>query len=357
MGDVASPWKSHFKRTHVFDRARLQSRALRRALAERNTWRRAFLCLVGIGTPLVVGILLDQRQAALAAAVSGLLLYFADADGRLRDRFSILAQCAAGLVGGAAAGYVLAGHRPAFWISFAILSFAAGWCFRAGKAQAMAARIAAISLAVSANIPSIDTHESYYVAGVVALMALSRLGDHLLFGPLPQLQPAVRTRPPTHGGWLRFAAAYSAAAIAGLWLGITLDPIRAVWIVATTLFVMQPDARASYVRVVERTVGAVTGVVAAYLLASLLPSPAFLCAAALLIAPLAPHHLVSRYWLHTALIAIFILLAYDIAEFGSPAAHGIFVERLQDMLLGCGIALVATAAAFPYDDRPGRRRY
>jgi uncharacterized membrane protein YccC len=123
-------------------------------------------------------------------------------------------------------------------------------------------------------------------------------------------------------------------------------------VTTTSLVVMQPDARASYVRVVERIAGAFAGVVVAWALARASPSAAHLCAAVLLLAPFVPHHLAQRYWLHTALIAAVILLANDLAEFGSVAAQGLFAERLEDMLLGCGLALVFTAAAFPRAGRP-----
>jgi hypothetical protein len=42
-----------------------------------------------------------------------------------------------------------------------------------------------------------------------------------------------------------------------------------------------------------------------------------------------------------------ILLAYDLAEFDSESISKLLFERVIDMLLGCAIALVGTAAAFP----------
>jgi hypothetical protein len=64
------------------------------------------------------------------------------------------------------------------------------------------------------------------------------------------------------------------------------------------------------------------------------------------VAPLIPHHLANRYWLHTALIALLIQLAYDLAQFGSQSISMLLFDRVIDMLLGCAIALVGTAAAF-----------
>ena len=333
----------------------LQLQALRHSVTDTSTLRRAILCLVSIGAPLLIGTLLDQRRAGLICALAGLMLYFADADGPLRSRLSILTLCAIGLLAGGLAGHLLYG-QSAFWAAFAVTAFAAGWSFRSGKAAVLAARAAAMAMAVTGTVAAIEPHEAYYAIGTVGLVALFRVADHFIFGPLPQLQPPMGTGPPGHGGWLRFAAAYGAAAVAGLWVGVTLDPVRAVAVAATSLFVMQPDAQNSYVLVVGRIVGAFTGVVTAYVIAQLFAAPALLCSAALLVALLIPHHLADRYWLHTALIAVFILLASDLAEFGLPATHALFAERLQDMLLGCGLALVATAAAFPHEGRPSSDR-
>jgi hypothetical protein len=65
------------------------------------------------------------------------------------------------------------------------------------------------------------------------------------------------------------------------------------------------------------------------------------------VVPLIPHHLAHRYWLHTALIAVMILLAYDLAILDAGGMSRLLSERVVDMLLGCTLALVGTAAAFP----------
>jgi uncharacterized membrane protein YccC len=117
--------------------------------------------------------------------------------------------------------------------------------------------------------------------------------------------------------------------------------------VVTTLVVMQPDARASYRRIVERVVGTFLGVVAAWVITMLLHSALVLCIVIVLLAPLIPHHLAHRYWLHTALIALMVLLAYDLTLLGTRDIAALLTERLEDILLGCAIALFGTAAAFP----------
>jgi len=85
-----------------------------------------------------------------------------------------------------------------------------------------------------------------------------------------------------------------------------------IWVVTTALVVMQQDARASYRHIVERVAGTFAGVLAAWLITIGFHSVPVICACILLVAPLIPHHLANRYWLHTALIALLVLLAYDL---------------------------------------------
>jgi uncharacterized membrane protein YccC len=61
-----------------------------------------------------------------------------------------------------------------------------------------------------------------------------------------------------------------------------------------------------------------------------------------------PHHLAHRYWLHTALIAVMVLLTCDLTLLGTRGNAALLTERLEDILLGCAIALCGTAAAFPH---------
>jgi hypothetical protein len=45
------------------------------------------------------------------------------------------------------------------------------------------------------------------------------------------------------------------------------------------------------------------------------------------VAPFVPHHAVSRYWLHTALIAVLVLLAYDLINIGPEDIDVLLMER------------------------------
>ena len=151
---------------------------------------------------------------------------------------------------------------------FVVLVFAVGMAARAGREPMMALRYGAIAFTSTASLPVFDTSDAGLLGLALAVTVTSRTLDHLIFGPLPRSTAGPQPqRPDSHMGWIRFALAYAAAAAVALWIGLTLEPLRAVWVVTTTLIVMQADARASYQRIVERIMGTFAGVLIAWLIA------------------------------------------------------------------------------------------
>ena len=309
--------------------------------------RRGEIFLVNVGAPLLVGAWRGESQSALAAVIIGMLFGFADNEGPLLARLRLLGMDAACITAGALAGFFSRGDAAVLWPLFVATTFAVGLAPGAGREPLLTGRHAAMAFTVAAAIPALTLLEVWYLVGALVVAASSRTLDYVVAGPLP-LQPVAPLQLPSgRGGWLRFALAFSGAATAALWIGGTLEPIHTIWVVATTLVVMQPDARASYRRVVERIAGTFAGVLAAWAIIAAFPSVAVVCAVILVVAALIPHHLANRYWLHTALIALLVLLAYYLAEFDAHAIAKLLMERVIDMLLGCAVALVGTAAAFP----------
>jgi uncharacterized membrane protein YccC len=309
--------------------------------------RRGAIFLANIGIPLVVSVARGESQPALAAIIVGMLFGFADNDGPLLGRLRLLFLDVGGLAAGGLVGYFSRDNAAMLWPLFIAITLAVGLAAKAGREPLLAGRHAAMAFVVAAAIPSLTLLELYYLLGVVLLAAVTRTLDYLIAGPLPR-QPAAPLQVPSgRGGWLRFSVALAGAATAALWLGGTLDPIHTIWVVATTLVVMQPDARASYRRIVERVAGTFAGVIVAWVITLVFHGPAVICVCILIVAPLIPHHLADRYWLHTALIALLVLLAYDLAELHAEGIAKLLPERVIDMLIGCAMALVGTAAAFP----------
>lgn len=314
-------------------------------------YRRGLLFLVAIGVPVSVAVALGYPAGGLLGAMTGLTLSFADEEGELSRRLQTLAMVAAGMALGGGIGLVMRGFPPALWVLFALSTFASGWYLGRSKAWMLAARFGSMALVVTSGAPVLHAEELVFALGALAVVAVARVADHLAGGPLTQQRGRARVVPA--GGWIRFALAYAAAATASLGVGFALDPGRVLWVTVTTLVVMQPDARLSYVLIVQRIAGTVLGVALAFAVTTQVHSPWLITAILLCVAPLIPHHLQNRYWLHTALIAVLVLLAYDIAAEADPRIlAGLFTERLQDVLLGSGIALVGTLIAFPRNPPP-----
>jgi hypothetical protein len=323
--------------------------------------RRGALFFVAIGAPVIMAVLRGEPQAAQLGAVLGLTIAFADNDKDLPRRLRLLLIDGVAITVGAVAGYLVRDLEIVLWPLFIAIAFATGLSARRGRETLIAVRHLAMAFAVGGTVLTFDPHEIWYALGVLVVIALARAMDSWLFGPLPLVIMTPMQRPSGHGGWLRFACAYALASTMGMWLGNSLDPTHRSWIVITTLLVMLPDANASYRRIVERIAGTFAGVAAAWAITVMTHSPIVLSLAILVIAPFVPHHVGARYWLHTALIALVIMLAYDLAELSLQSAEAaspeamadLLVERMKDILLGCAMALVGTVAAFPRDPKIG----
>jgi len=170
--------------------------------------------------------------------------------------------------------------------------------------------------------------------------------DHLINGPLAFSGPWLGTAPFDRWGWLRFALAYALAATAGLWIGIEAGSIRAVWTSAITLVLMVPDVRMTYRRVFGGMAGTVLAVTSVFLVTSISHSPALLCATIVIVAFLLPSQ-VMRFWAFSGMIAIIVLLAWDLASDDPRLQPALLVERMEDMAIGAALVLMFTAALFP----------
>jgi hypothetical protein len=322
-------------------------------IVDSGQFRRGALFLVSIGIPVIVGLLRHQPDAALIGAVVGMLLAFADNNGELPGRLRLLVFDAAMIAGGGIVGYLCRDSAPALWAVFIAITLSVGMAARSGREALLTSRHCAMAFTVTSALPVFPTYQIWYLVGVLVLTAAARVIDHMLAGPLP-LQPSVPLQMPAgQSGWLRFALAFCGAAVASMWIGRTLDPIHAIWVVTTALVVMLPDERASYRRIFERIAGTFVGVMAAWVITIVFHSAAIICIAILVVAPLIPHHVAHRYWLHTALIALLVLLAYDLTLLNSHGISNLLSERLEDILLGCAMGLVGTVAAFPRETAAG----
>ncbi|MBO3277842.1 YccS family putative transporter [Pseudomonas schmalbachii] len=144
---------------------------------------------------------------------------------------------------------------------------------------------------------------------------------------------------------LRLAVALSA----GYALLHLIHPSQGYWILLTTVFVCQPNYGATRIRLVQRIVGTLLGLVAGWALIDLFPNLLVqsLLAVAAGVAFFATRS--TRYTLATAAITLLVLLCFNQVGNG----YGLILPRLFDTLLGALIAGLAVFLILP--DWQGRR--
>ena len=309
--------------------------------------RRSLLFMLGIGTPLLAAIAFDRLELALPAAMTGMLLSFADDAGVYVNRLRAAGAALFAIVTGASLGLMCRGSPGAFWPIVVGGALGIGYAAMQGRLVVLAARDAAIGFVIGVALPAPGLNETVFMLLGLLVICLSRAVDSLICGPLPLLQ-ASRTldKPGTRLDRLRFMLAYASGVIGAFCLGEALDPAHMPWIVTTTLVVMQPDARASYRRIFERIAGTFAGVGATWLSLLAVRSETAVIILILLLAVNVPHHVQRRYWLHTGLVAWLVLLVYALTPHGAPQFRDLMTERLVDMLIGSLLAAAGTAVAF-----------
>jgi uncharacterized membrane protein YccC len=106
------------------------------------------------------------------------------------------------------------------------------------------------------------------------------------------------------------------------------------------------DVRVTYSRVFGGMIGTVLAVGVVWLITSLGQSTVLFCATIFLAAFLLPSQ-ITRFWIFSGMIAVIVLLAWDLASADPALEPALLWERLEDMLVGATLVLVLTALVFP----------
>ena len=135
----------------------------------------------------------------------------------------------------------------------------------------------------------------------------------------------------------RHALRLSLALAAGYGVLHLIHPTQGYWIMLTTVFVCQPNYGATRIRLVQRILGTLVGLVAGWALIDLFPNPLIqsLLAVVAGVAFFATRS--TRYTLATAAITLLVLFCFNQVGDG----YGLILPRLFDTLLGAVIAAVA----------------
>ncbi|UYZ84082.1 YccS family putative transporter [Entomomonas sp. E2T0] len=148
----------------------------------------------------------------------------------------------------------------------------------------------------------------------------------------------------------RHAVRIAIALSVGYGLMHLLNAEYGFWILLTTLFVCRPSYGATRVRLVQRMIGTVIGVVSGWALITLFPSLIVESIITIIAGVLFFAYRVSRYTLSTAFITLMILCCFN--QMGS-SAFTMIMPRLLDTFIGCAIAGFAVFLILP--DWQGRQ--
>ena len=305
--------------------------------------------MVAATGPLVVGLVIDQPHAGLVAALGGLNVALSMTPGRPGDRAPwgvVTLVAATALIGLATAVH------PIVWLSVAIAFVVVGI---ASFLRVLGPQGALVGFVVSAvfvignglagSAADAPARAAQFFAGGLAalvLMMLAGVAD----------RPAHRTD--DRAGW---GDVIAAARVGGgvrryaVVLGVTIAATTLVyrvaeldfgyWIPLTALAVLQPDAHASWVRLVQRASGTVLGcLVVALAVASSVSAPVLVGAVALTSFGLFALRERSYHWLVTLLTPTALLMISTVDFQGDD----IVVRRVVDTAVGLAVAMVVLAA-------------
>jgi YccS/YhfK family integral membrane protein len=128
-----------------------------------------------------------------------------------------------------------------------------------------------------------------------------------------------------------------------------IHPTHGYWILLTTLFVCRPNYGATRIRLGQRIIGTVIGLVFGWALITLFPAALLQCLFAVAAGVVFFVNRVDRYTLATAAITLMVLLCFNQISDG----YGLIWPRLVDTVLGTLIAGLAVFLILP--DWQGRR--
>ena len=303
---------------------------------------------LAIGACFTLFLLFGRPEAAVLAAFFCNFLCLADKASHVRARVEVQALGGLAFALAGALGMLVAGYPVAVLALVLVVAVGAGWVHGTVPGIEALPLFALCCLIVTAFLP-LDRGDclAAVLLGTVVGLATVILDDAIRHGRqglyMARLRDAAKYPGP------RFSLVYGSAAVCGLGIGLVWGGSRPYWVTVTTLLVMQPDRRINTVRVLQRFLGTLAGVVAAFLIARSLPQEhreAGLIALILVLPFLWPFGYDRNYALGVAVLSTWVLLMIDSVLPSADLATPLFLTRLSDTALGCAVALVGSFAVF-----------
>ena len=327
--------------------------ALRRGPVPRSAMLRS-------GGAINVGFLIflaaGQLEAAIVCAVFTNFLCLCDRATPLATRIGVQILGALLSTAAGATGALVAGNDALVLVTTFALALFAGFVHGTTPGVEAIPRYAIVCFIIAAFLP-VARPETLIAIGVATAVAVTTvlLDHHIRHGRRGLYVRHVRASVAYPGP--RFSVIFGAAAVTGLALGMFWGQLRPYWVAVTTLLVMQPDRRANTVRVVQRFLGTLCGVVLAFVIVRSTPFAARERVLLMLIVTLPfcwPLGYERNYALGTAILSTWVLVLIDTALPRAELVAPLFLARLADTSLGCAVALIGSLAVYETRDETTR---
>lgn len=339
---------------HWLVQARRGRRFATRALALADSgppWHRGFVAMATLTSGVLVGLAGGSVLDVILGGAVGMFLALADTEGPLIRRQAMLLASLGSVLALGLIAIALIGHPALFTIVFGGFVFLAGLGSWAGPPYLQATRFGLLIGLLLNTLQQVRPLAFVFITLVVALVAgITRAVEHLVrpdarqgdFVPPAGILPRLQAAGPV---LYRYLVAYNLTGAAAWYAGRFVDQVHPTWVTITALMVMLPDPRQSYQRILQSVFGTLCGAVLATVLLRVLPDPVALSVLALGLAFFLPHFIRRNFWLHSMLVVVFVLVLLDVSSHAGFSRSTV-TERINDVALGCALALVGTLIAF-----------
>nr|WP_317400381.1 YccS family putative transporter [Plesiomonas shigelloides] len=193
------------------------------------------------------------------------------------------------------------------------------------------------------NLQAIDWQLSHIESEqIIGLPQDNTLADDGLHG-IRDIWTRIRNQLTPGSALFRHAVRMSLVLCAGYACIMAFNMERGYWILLTSLFVCQPNYSATRLRLRQRVLGTLAGIIAGLPLLYLIPSQEGQLVLIVVIGVLFFAFRTVQYGYATAFITMLVLFCFNLMGAGFDIA----IPRVTDTLIGCGIAWLAVTFVWP----------
>ena len=193
------------------------------------------------------------------------------------------------------------------------------------------------------NLQAIDWQLSHIESEqIIGLPQDNTLADDGLHG-IRDIWTRIRNQLTPGSALFRHAVRMSLVLCAGYACIMAFNMERGYWILLTSLFVCQPNYSATRLRLRQRVLGTLAGIIAGLPLLYLIPSQEGQLVLIVVLGVLFFAFRTVQYGYATAFITMLVLFCFNLMGAGFDIA----IPRVTDTLIGCGIAWLAVTFVWP----------